>query len=304
MLLGFKMQPDSYRPITRPEVSCTPGSTFSHDAGFAASGATHYEYKDLDVMKTSNSYLNSINWIFIKALTLLACLLMSLPGGIWPIAAAQGEGYASVSGVAFLDSNGNGRREAIETTGIADLPISIQDASGSWVTIIPTGGDGSYRFDGMPAGVYTVTALILPSSGLVPTTPLAQQVTLVEGLETSDVDFGFLMTNAVYFEAAEAHRQSGSVLVSWSTTLEVGNDGFIVYRATDPAGPFSPINQNIIPPAGGGGGGADYAYQDSTVLTSVDYYYRVEAQPGLQQTDLLFVEGELVHLIFPWMRKN
>ena len=46
-----------------------------------------------------------------------------------------------VSGVVFLDRNGNGQRDAGDT-GVAGAVVSNQDA------VVRTGADGSYRLEG------------------------------------------------------------------------------------------------------------------------------------------------------------
>lgn len=71
-----------------------------------------------------------------------------------------GELAASLAGMVYLDSNNNGVRDAGEPAlaGVqVSLPAGTVDALGKPVTSATTAADGSYRFDDLLAGTYTVT---------------------------------------------------------------------------------------------------------------------------------------------------
>jgi len=71
-----------------------------------------------------------------------------------------GELAASLAGNVYLDSNNNGVRDAGEPAlaGVqVSLPAGTVDALGNPVTAATTAADGSYRFDDLLAGSYTVT---------------------------------------------------------------------------------------------------------------------------------------------------
>lgn len=71
-----------------------------------------------------------------------------------------GELAASLAGQVYLDSNNNGVRDAGEPAlpGVeVSLPAGTVDALGKPVLSTTTGLDGSYRFDDLLAGTYTVT---------------------------------------------------------------------------------------------------------------------------------------------------
>lgn len=71
-----------------------------------------------------------------------------------------GELAASLAGMVYLDSNNNGVRDAGEPAlpGVqVSLPAGTVDALGNTLTSATTAADGSYRFDDLLAGNYTLT---------------------------------------------------------------------------------------------------------------------------------------------------
>ncbi|MEO8606575.1 MAG: SdrD B-like domain-containing protein [Chloroflexota bacterium] len=67
----------------------------------------------------------------------------------------QVTGAASISGVVWLENNNFGVLDAGET-GIAGVGVQLLDASGAVLAETVSGADGSYRFDGLGAGSYTI----------------------------------------------------------------------------------------------------------------------------------------------------
>lgn len=66
-----------------------------------------------------------------------------------------------------------------------------------------------------------------------------------------------------------------SVNIAWSTSSEVQNAGFNLYRSSSPNGQFTKLNANIIPALGGQYAGASYSFNDM-VPEAGTYYYQVE----------------------------
>ena len=94
-------------------------------------------------------------------------------------------GGGTLGGVVWHDMNENGMIDEDEV-GLPDIAIGLAGPL-DYERLVLTGPDGEYRFDGLPAGYYTVTRL--PHDYLVPTTPLRIQVVLVMDDEGEVSDF-------------------------------------------------------------------------------------------------------------------
>jgi hypothetical protein len=68
----------------------------------------------------------------------------------------------------------------------------------------------------------------------------------------------------------------GTVAVNWSTSGEIANAGFNVYRSDSAATIGDALNADLIASESSAGSGADYTYLDATAGVNV-YYYWVEA---------------------------
>jgi hypothetical protein len=66
-----------------------------------------------------------------------------------------GEAGASLSGFVYVDTNGNGARDAGDGA-LAGVGITLKDAGGNTVATTTTAADGSYNFAGLAAGTYSV----------------------------------------------------------------------------------------------------------------------------------------------------
>lgn len=66
------------------------------------------------------------------------------------------------------------------------------------------------------------------------------------------------------------------ITVAWQTETEVNTAGFNVYRARSADGPFTQLNERLIPTKGSATTGAAYEYIDDTVEPGQRYYYRLE----------------------------
>jgi hypothetical protein len=65
-------------------------------------------------------------------------------------------------------------------------------------------------------------------------------------------------------------------LVEWETASEVDNAGFNLHRATAGDGPYTKLNDALIPAEGDPESGASYTYTDTDVVRGVTYYYMLE----------------------------
>ena len=82
----------------------------------------------------------------------------------------------SIGGLVYEDFDADGRRDEGEN-GIAGARIELSGA-GFDTRYTETGADGSYRFDGLAAGLYTVRKM--PAPFVAPTSAVEMQVVLVE----------------------------------------------------------------------------------------------------------------------------
>ena len=73
-----------------------------------------------------------------------------------------------------------------------------------------------------------------------------------------------------------ASGHDGYVLVEWETESEVENAGFNVWRSRARDGPYTRLNQALIPARGGPTTGASYSYTDHAVTNGLTYYYELE----------------------------
>jgi uncharacterized repeat protein (TIGR01451 family) len=97
---------------------------------------------------------------------------------------------AMICGYKFYDANANGVWDAGEPP-VAGFKIELYSGATLLATAF-TAADGSYCFDGLDAGTYTVQEVLPPGSGWMPTTPTSITVTLLSGEISMDHNFGNL----------------------------------------------------------------------------------------------------------------
>ena len=97
---------------------------------------------------------------------------------------------AMICGYKFYDANANGVWDGGEPP-VAGFKIELYDQFGNLLATTFTAADGSYCFDWLDAGTYTVKE-VLPSSSWIPTTSTSITVDLLSGETSMDNDFGNL----------------------------------------------------------------------------------------------------------------
>ncbi len=108
--------------------------------------------------------------------------------------------------------------------------------------------------------------------------------TAVASATVGSMDFGAFTTTfdvdlptAVTLTAFEVIPQTDAVLVTWETASELDNAGFNLYRSAAPAGPWTLLNDTLIPPQNPGTTlGGFYEWRDTAVQPGALYYYKLE----------------------------
>ncbi len=67
-----------------------------------------------------------------------------------------------------------------------------------------------------------------------------------------------------------------SVVVEWSTATELDTAGFNIYRSDSPDGPFTRVNEELIPASPNPLVGGSYSFTDTDVVAGQTYYYLLE----------------------------
>ena len=125
---------------------------------------------------------------------------------------------------------------------------------------------------------------------------LASSTSLVSGPATwygSDEDAGTpgydaggpLPVELSHFRPAR-DKQTGAVVITWSTQSELNNAGFFIKRSQQRDGQFKVINATMVAGAGTSSEKQSYTYTDSTAQPNVVYYYQIEdvSLDGQRQT--------------------
>jgi peroxidase len=119
----------------------------------------------------------------------------------------------TISGHVFADANGNVSQDAGEH-GLAGIYVMLFDDSGQLLARTRTAADGTYHFDNLNQGS-NYKVVVIPSDNMTGTSPLMQEVDLVDnsGAGEFDVDFGL----------ARLHPLSSSVLRTSQKTVTIRN---------------------------------------------------------------------------------
>ncbi len=146
----------------------------------------------------------------------------------------------------------------------ADALVSWRHAPGGWLAVPLRFQDGRARL-GVPLETGSQLVLVVRNDALDRSG--AREVTC-----TVQIDPGFPFELA--FLSAEA--SPGQIDLSWGSERESRLYGWMVYRATDPQGPFQPLSRFPVPSMGDSDEPLGYDFVDTTVIPGTLYYYQVE----------------------------
>ena len=86
---------------------------------------------------------------------------------------------------------------------------------------------------------------------------------------------GVLPVELSHFSPAR-NKETGAVVITWSTQSELNNAGFFIKRSQQRDGEFQIINATMIQGAGTTSEKQFYTYNDTTAQPNVVYYYQIE----------------------------
>lgn len=117
------------------------------------------------------------------------------------------------------------------------------------------------------------------ASETAPTQPKRLGTHSYYGFPTDVGTPGFRAGGAVPVELSHFHperqKDTGAVVITWSTQSELNNAGFFIKRSQQRDGRFKIINATMVPGAGTTSERRFYSYADTTAQPDVVYYYQI-----------------------------
>jgi serine-aspartate repeat-containing protein C/D/E len=162
--------------------------------------------------------------------------------------------YASVGDRVWLDADGDGLQSSGES-GFAGVPVVLKDASGATVATTTTAADGSYLFEKVLAGSYTVvftppagyaaTVTGVGSDSGVDSNGVSAAVSLVAGQRDVSVDLGVVgvgvigdtIYNDVNADGTQGAGEPG--LAGVSVSLKDASGVVVATTTTDASGHYA-----------------------------------------------------------------
>ncbi len=222
-------------------------------------------------------------WVFVDETTVPGLVLTTssnpvqvvLPEGITYLGADFG--YAqpvTISGKAWLDSDGDGTIDDGETLGIGGVPVTATNSFGdTWVEF--TDYQGTYTFAGLPPGTYTVE--LAPVEGMGNSTPREHHVVLTCSQISEGNNTGYTLPTAVHVSSVEVVPSLYSLEIVWHVQNWEDVDGFYVYRSILPDRLYElvtpyPVRPDPQDPA-------TFRYRDTDLKPGRTYYYQLLSIP-------------------------
>lgn len=133
-------------------------------------------------------WLTPDRWRRLVLTVLLSISISWQLAGLSSTAAAQSA--ASIAGLAFWDADRDGLQSPLETVGVPQATVQLLDEAGTVVAETVTTEDGSFRFDGLTPGIYTVSITDLLACYSL-NSPPSLDIILTSGQTQDDVRFAF-----------------------------------------------------------------------------------------------------------------
>ena len=185
--------------------------------------------------------------------------------------------YVRLGDQTWVDTNGNGTPDSGEP-GMYGVPLALSgtDVRGQSVSQSTTSVNGSYMFQNLLPGIYTVSApqefngyLCATPAGCSKTVNLAMGTGAREDLS---LDFGYVAPTGVMLARFTLDADYGQVLVTWEV-IGFAPQGFNVWRADNAKG----LQAVLLTPAPvTAAAGSAFRFVDSTAQPGQTYWYWLE----------------------------
>jgi len=122
-----------------------------------------------------------------------------------------------LSGMVWLDSNGDGVKNPYETKGLDQASIKVTDSASGQSFTVNSNANGEWTVGQLPAGSYTIQ--MTAPTGYFFTTDSSQSVTLVYGQQVAGLNFG--LTDRLPADSIsnfQVSRRDNQVTVEWVIT--------------------------------------------------------------------------------------
>lgn len=132
------------------------------------------------------------------------------------------------------------------------------------------------------SGQFVVRDLHITSLGMTAIINYARDVYGIEHIEIVSneglsISAPGIVPTHVELASFTATGSDGHIQVEWETTSEIDTLGFHLYRSDSVDGPWTRLNESLIPSqVPGGPTGATYIYKDTSILAGMHYYYTLE----------------------------
>ena len=186
--------------------------------------------------------------------------------------------YPSAPGLSLYVTAGSTQAETEEILARLDSPVTIE------LGVVEDVPEGQYGSPMALAGAtnWTQTDFTWQNASVPDETEVQWYIKYCDGTGncvTTDVE-SFLLEEptAVTLSSFTAKAGPGQIALAWETAIELDNLGFNLYRSDHAAGPYTQLNEVLIPSqAPGSMQGAVYTWEDRAVAAGTTYYYKLES---------------------------